>query len=191
MIQNKGTGAGGANTNANGKPFEEKTSNEPRLLANGYKKTVYSSKKKYDYSLEKTLSDGTKVLFFTQSGLKDYMARTFGLELFRNPDEAYLIQKGDSYTVKILEKKAQNVSGSVDTKLLAGPGFIEEYQECLGPKFKVQYAFCLSSFLQTEYQNGTKKSKTLQTILQRHTIPVFFGEAEDYFTKVDEWLSSP
>ena len=35
-IQNKGTGAGGSNTNHNGIAFEKKTDNEIRLLSNGF-----------------------------------------------------------------------------------------------------------------------------------------------------------
>ena len=38
MINNKGTGAGGAKTNHNGKNFDDKTDNEQRLLENGYTK---------------------------------------------------------------------------------------------------------------------------------------------------------
>ena len=36
IIINKGTGAGGANTNYYGKKFEEKTNNQQRLLEIGY-----------------------------------------------------------------------------------------------------------------------------------------------------------
>ena len=35
-IKNKGTGAGGANTNLYGKSFEEKTSNKTRLIKSGF-----------------------------------------------------------------------------------------------------------------------------------------------------------
>ena len=38
LIINKGTGAGGVNTNYNGKKFEEKTNNQQRLLEMGYQK---------------------------------------------------------------------------------------------------------------------------------------------------------
>ena len=36
VIINKGTGAGGANTNFYGKKFEDKTNNQNRLLEMGY-----------------------------------------------------------------------------------------------------------------------------------------------------------
>jgi hypothetical protein len=47
---NKGTGAGGANTNYYGKKFEEKTNNQQRLLEMGYTKHSFTNKA-YDYYL--------------------------------------------------------------------------------------------------------------------------------------------
>ena len=45
-VINKGTGAGGANTNYYGKKFEEKTNNHLRLLNNGYNKNSFTKKPK-------------------------------------------------------------------------------------------------------------------------------------------------
>ena len=72
-ITNKGTGAGGANTNYYGKKFEEKTNNEQRLLEAGYIKTciTYKPKKTYDYVLSKTFETKT-IVFVLQNGLKMY-----------------------------------------------------------------------------------------------------------------------
>ena len=72
MIINKGTGAGGANTNLYGKKFEENTDNIPRLLENGYEKIILNKKTKYGYYLTKTFED-KKIIFASQSGLKDYI----------------------------------------------------------------------------------------------------------------------
>ena len=47
---NKGTGAGGAKTNVVGKSFEQLTSNEPRLIAEGFIRTNMT-KGKYGYYL--------------------------------------------------------------------------------------------------------------------------------------------
>jgi hypothetical protein len=44
LIVNKGTGAGGANTNLNGKKIEYKTNNIPRLIENGYEKIILNKK---------------------------------------------------------------------------------------------------------------------------------------------------
>lgn len=185
-IVNKGTGAGGANTNVSGNAFEEKTSNESRLLAGGFVRTqIQGCKGKFAYCLRKD-----DVVFVTQNGLKNYMRQTFGIELFREPDEAYLRKDGDSYVLKILEKKNQNVVGSVDSKLGLGPYFVSEYSECLGDKFRVEYAFCLSEFLKRDYLSDTQKFKHLRKFNEQHGIQVFFGDDPDYFTQLDEWLCS-
>ena len=46
VIVNKGTGAGGANTNYFGKKFEEKTNNQIRLINDGYNKHSFTKKPK-------------------------------------------------------------------------------------------------------------------------------------------------
>lgn len=189
-IKNKGTGAGGANTNLYGKSFEDKTSNKPRLIKSGFEEfKIPGHKGKNDIYLKKDTSEYT-IIYLSQGGLKSYFKWKFSVELFRAPDEAYLIQKGETYTLKILEKKNQNVEGSVDTKLLAGPSFIREYTLCLPGTFKVQYAFCVSTFLENQINNGSSKSKILKQILNESSIPIFFGDQADYFEKLDEWINS-
>ncbi len=186
--RNRGTGAGGANTNKNGKAFEEKTSNEPRLLATGFVKGFIPGKKKqkHDY-LEKKTDDGS-IVYLTQGGLASYFMWKFSIVMVRHPDEAYLIQRGDQYTLRILEKKNQNVQGSVDTKLLAGPGMKEEYELCISDaRFTVHYAFCLSTFLKGQYVSDAKKWKLMRVINERHGIAVFFGDDADYYGKLDAW----
>ena len=49
------------------------------------------------------------------------MKYKYNISMFRCPDEAYIIEyKNGKIQVKILEKKEQNVEGSVETKLWAG-----------------------------------------------------------------------
>jgi hypothetical protein len=187
-IINKGTGAGGANTNVTGKSFEQKTENETRLLASGfirkpipgYEKTIYG------YYLIKETSPTESVVYLTQGGLKAYFGHFFKKELYRHPDEAYLFRNGDQYTLKILEKKNQNVSGSVDTKLLAGPGFIKLYEKELGEGFAVTYAFCISSFMKKNYVS--KKNDSLREVNEEYGIAVLFGDDPDYYETLDAWL---
>ena len=189
-LKNKGTGAGGANTNLYGKSFEEKTSNRVRLIDTGFKEfKIPGHKGKNDIYLKKDTDDGS-IIYLSQGCLKSYFKWKFSVELFRAPDEAYLIQKGESYTLKILEKKNQNVEGSVDTKLLAGPSFIREYTLCLPDTFKVQYAFCVSTFLENQINNNSTKSNILKKILDEACIPILFGDQPDYFEKLDEWINS-
>lgn len=190
-IQNKGTGAGGAKTNVNGKSFEEKTNNESRLLSNGFVRTpIPGCSGKYGFYLVKEISPSESITYLTQGGLKAYFAHFFKKEMCRSPDEAYLFRNGDTYTLKILEKKNQNTAGSVDTKLLAGKGFIDEYKFLLGEQFTVRYAFCISAFLKKEYIANCPKSQALRHINQTYGITVLFGDDANYFETLDAWINS-
>jgi hypothetical protein len=184
---NRGTGAGGAATNISGKTFEEKTSNEARLLNAGWTRhSIPGSKGKFSYFLQSP--DGANT-FVSQGGLKAYAAAYWSKELFRCPDEAYISSGPLGLTLKILEKKNQTVSGSVDQKLCDGAWFKEEYAECLGNTVaSVDYAFCLSKFLKEEYQSTTKKWATMRILHQRHGIAVLFGDDADYFGRLDQWI---
>ncbi len=190
-IINKGTGAGGANTNYYGKKFEEKTNNEKRLLEMGYTKHSFTEKlnKQNGYYLSKTFEDKT-IIFVSQQGLKKYMKKNHNIELFRCPDEAYIIEYNDGKKIiKILEKKEQNVEGSVDTKLLTGPIFREEYEEALEGKFKVVYAYCVSEFLQKKILSNTKKFIIFNKLMEKHNISILFGDDTNYFETFDAWLN--
>ena len=196
-LVNKGTGAGGANTNLHGKKFEDKTNNERRLLEQGYTKQYYTDKKfkktpaHSEYYLSKTFEDKT-VVFVLQGGLKRYMKQKYDIELFRCPDEAYIIQYNseEKILLKVLEKKEQSGEGSVETKLWAGPTLKREYELVLGENFRVEYGLCVSKFLQGKFTSTDKKYVTLNTILKKeHNIPILFGDAEDYFETLDKWLA--
>lgn len=190
MVVNRGTGAGGANTNLYGKKFEEKTNNEIRLLAQGFTKTTSKKSKKNDYYLSKELADKT-IYFVLQTGLKTFIKNKYDIELFRCPDEAYIIEyKSGRRVIKILEKKEQNVEGSVETKLWSGPSLKREYELILGPSFEVFYGFCLSSFLANKLTSNDKKYTTLATILHESNIQVLFGDEENYFQQFDLWLNN-
>ena len=210
---NRGTGAGGSNTNLYGKKFEDVTNNERRLMEDGYTKTYFEntkkktqkentkkkpqkekppknpSKKTYDYYLSKTYENKT-VIFVLQNALKIYMKQKYNIELFRCPDEAYIFEHNDgTVEIKILEKKEQRVEGSVETKLWSGPSLLREYEIVLGEdKFKVEYGFCVSSFLKNKFVSGDKKYTVLKQILRENKIVVLFGEDADYFERLDEWL---
>lgn len=189
IIINKGTGAGGANTNYYGKKFEEKTNNESRLLEMGYIKDSFS-KKTYDYYLSKTFED-KNIIFVLQNGLKKYMKNKYNIDLFRCPDEAYIIEYTTGRKViKILEKKEQNVSGSVETKLWAGPSLKREYELILGEDFEVSYGFCVSKYLKDKIISNEKKYTTLNTILSESNISVLFGDDKNYFETFDTWFNS-
>jgi hypothetical protein len=192
--QNKGTGAGGSTTNHNGFAFENKTDNESRLISNGFirKNITGKEKTKYGYYFEKRDAKHT-IHFMTQNGLKYYMEYFHQKELFREVDEAYVIRDNltGTITVKILEKKNQNGSGSVEDKLCLGHHFkFVEYPSCLGEKFQVEYAFCISTFLKKIYNSDHKKWKIIKESNEKNNIPVLFGDDDDYYSKLDEWINS-
>jgi len=190
-IINKGTGAGGANTNFYGKKFEEKTNNLQRLLEIGYIKNSFTKnpKKAYDYYLSKTFVDKT-IVFVLQNGLKMYMKKKYNIDMFRCPDEAYIIEYNSGRKViKILEKKEQNVEGSVETKLWSGPSLKREYELVLGTDFEVFYGFCVSNFLKNKLISKEKKYTILNTIFIESNITVLFGDDENYFETFDTWFN--
>jgi hypothetical protein len=189
---NKGTGAGGANTNKFGKQFEEKTKNQQRLLDMGYTRNSFTTKPKKatDYYLSKTVDD-TKVVFLLQSGLKTYMKKNYNIDIFRCPDEAYIFEyKSGRKVIKILEKKEQRVEGSVETKLWSGPSLKREYEIVLGDEFEVVYGFCVSKFLQNKLTSTIKKFTILNRILDENNITILFGDDENYFESFDRWLNN-
>ncbi len=187
---NKGIGAGGSNTNYYGKMFEEKTNNYKKLLELGYIENKFSDKSKYNYYLSKKYDDKT-VIFTSQNGLKKYMKYKYDIDLFRCPDEAYIIEYNSGKTVvKILEKKEQNVEGSVETKLWAGASLKREYELILGDKFEVFYGFCVSKFLQNKFESNEKKYVILNKIFSENNITVLFGDDDNYFESIDKWINN-
>ena len=190
--KNKGIGAGGANTNVHGKKFEEKTNIENYLIENGFEKTIFS-KNKYDYILSKTF-DNKKVIYLCQNGLKTYMKKEYNIDVFRCPDEAYIIQYSDGKKIiKILEKKEQNVDGSVETKLWACPSLKREYELVLNlpnsnENFVIDYALCINDYLYKLLASDKPKYLILVKILNENGINFYNGDCQNYFPSVFQWL---
>jgi hypothetical protein len=186
VVLNQGAGAGGANTNLYGKEFEEKTNNQKRLITMGFIKINFMKK----YSYLKSTEIQTPIIFILQSGLKKYIKYKYNINLFRCPDEAYIIENHltGKKIVKILEKKEQNVEGSVETKLWSGPSLKREYELVLGNDFEVHYGFCVSSFLKKKLESPITKYVILNQILRENNIQVLFGDDDNYFEKLDEWI---
>lgn len=182
---NKGYGAGGKNTNKNGLSFENKTNNERNLQ--GYIKNPLGNSKK-QYYLSKIFENKT-IIYCCQSSFKKFIKQYYDINLFRHPDEAYIIKYNNGkIIVKILEKKFQNVEGSVETKLWSALGLLEEYKILFGNEFTVQYAFCVSNYLQVKLSSPCDKYKTLNKIFQKKNIKIFFGDDENYFEKINNWI---
>lgn len=188
---NKGTGAGGANTNHNGLTFESKTSIEPKL--NEYKyvlKNIKIKKRKgiyYEYK-----DDNITIIYFKKNGFKLFFEKEFNIKTYRQPDEAYLIKKDDNFILKILEKKNQNVEGSIEEKLKTGAFNKREYELMLNIhddlKFNIIYTFCVSKFLQNKLESDDIKYINIRKIMKEDNIDILFGDDEDYQNKLCEWI---
>ena len=140
----------------------------------------------------------SKVLYLKQAGFKEYINNEFNILVYRNPDEAFIIKTKDTYYIKIIEKKNQNVNGSVEDKLKTGQFNREEYEmmfdveevrKKLGEvKIKIDYSFCVSEFLAKKLESPEQKYVNIKKINQKHNINIFYGNQEDYFEKIFEWI---
>jgi hypothetical protein len=190
---NKGTGAGGANTNKNGLSFEQNTSIEKILETKEYVKTCmnYKNKKCYYYTYNDK-ENNQEIIYFTKNGFKLYFRENFDIKPYKEPDEAFLIKKNDNFHLKILEKKNQNVNGSVEEKLKTGDFTRKEYEMIVNNennnKFKVSFAFCISKFLQDKFESNNIKYINMKKIMKEQNIDIFYGENEDYYEKIYKWI---
>lgn len=193
-IINKGTGAGGANTNKNGLKFEEKTSAEQFLLNEKFSKICMKESNKQCYYYEfNDIDNKRKIIYFTKKGFKMYFRENFDICTYKEPDEAYLIINDNKYHLKILEKKNQNVEGSVEEKLKTGNFVKQEYELMINDNnnniiFDVSFAFCLSKFLQDKLTSNIPKYININKIMKKENIKLFYGDDDDYFEKLYNWI---
>jgi hypothetical protein len=184
-VTNKGTGAGGANTNANGLPYEaytdlsdsyteiqERPKEEsgtkykyPMKVVSfaGYDKRIYVGNKKAFHS-------GMELLGFTMV-LPVALGITQPAHGCRQPDEAYVDTQ--SKQIVIIEKKFQQCGGSVCEKIQSGEFKRRQYQK-MYPHFKVHYVYCLSSWFKENC------AAEIDDLVNHSNIPVFFGDDEKY-----------
>jgi 5-hydroxyisourate hydrolase-like protein (transthyretin family) len=183
-IINKGTGAGGANTNKTGLSFEKKTDNSLKLLDRGFIQKAGHLEKNI---LEE--SEIKKIIFVSQSKFKKYVKNNYKIDSIRNPDEAYIYEyKNGKKIIKILEKKNQNRDGSVETKLWSSVALKREYEIVFGDDFEIEYIFCVSDFLKNKFTSNIKKYQILKKIFEENNIKLFYGDDDDYFEKINRFL---
>ena len=116
------------------------------------------------------------------------MKKMYNIDTFRKPDEVYIIENKDKKILKILEKKAQYVEGSVEMKLWSGVSLKREY-EILLEGYTIHYAFCVSDFLKKKLLSEEKKFIILNKIFEENDITILFGDDSDYFEKLDIWIN--
>jgi hypothetical protein len=190
-VFNRGTGAGGANTNHNGLAFEELTNPEKSFEEKGFIKKIMN-KNKNGYYLIKEISATDNIVYTKQAGFREYIRKHFdNIHIYRNPDEAYIIKKGDTYHIKIIEKKNQNGEGSVEEKLKTGVFNRDEYYlmfDKMKDKIVIDYAFCVSDFLQKKLESQNEKYINMKKLNDKNNIKVFYGNNPDYFDQLYQWI---
>ena len=191
-IINRGTGAGGANTNATGLSYEAKTDLSTDYIivpspTNGPSTTSTSPDSPLGkYPRIKFTGNNKKFIKANKSELHKIMtaAKEINDNLepaagCKNPDEAYIAP--ESNRVYIIEKKFQQTSGSVDEKIQTGV-FKKYHYGKLFPNYRISYIYCLSDwFRKAEY-------KSVLDYLGENQIPIFWGNDPDYKQKIIRFM---
>lgn len=141
-------GVGGANTNITGLRFEKDTSLEDALIAANYEVSKFDISYNGEYK-GKLLGKSQLYKFLEAEGV-DWRGRISAKLL---PDEAIYSVKAKSLTV--IEKKWQEVSGSVDEKLQTCGFKIRQYNKLVdGLGIRVQFVYLLNDwFAQPRYSD--------------------------------------
>lgn len=178
-VINRGTGAGGANTNVNGLSYEEKTD-----LSSLYTECVQEKKEKAR-KIKFEGFDG-ELINVNKSALHKYMTKIGEKNTdlqpaagCKEPDEAYVdITRKAVY---IIEKKFQQTPGSVDEKLQTGP-FKKYHYGKLFPNYTVHYIYCLADWFKRE------EYMSVLEYLQESDIPIFWGNDTEYKKSIIDFI---
>ena len=179
-IINKGTGAGGENTNKNGLQFEEVADLKDRYESIQTSRNGIGSEVKFKGHLRTFIKVSKSALhkYMEKIGEKNMTLKlAAGCKL---PDEAYIDL--EEKNIFIIEKKFQQTSGSVDEKLQTGCFKQLHYKE-LFPNFKIHYMYCLSDWFQRD------EYKSVLNYLKDGGIHVFWGNSEK--EKIIEFIHNP
>lgn len=175
--------------------FEKFSSNFNRFYKDKKYKLIYDDKSKLIY-LKKDFKNGF-IIFIEQNNLKKYLKLKYNIDIFRNPDEAFLIEFKDSNRkiLNIIKKKEQTVEGSVETKLWASPSLKKEYEIMTKSMFEINYSLCLSKYFYNKFIDiNNQKYSILFKILKESNISVLFCidslTIEKYNTDLDNWLNN-
>lgn len=175
-IVNKGTGAGGSNTNKTGLKFEDITH-----LATEFQIT---STDKFSKNVQFLPCD-TKI--FKTPKTKNSLFKCMGEHVNKDiqtahgckqPDESYIHEV--SKTIFIIEKKFQQCTGSVCEKIQSPDFKIWHYGETF-PEYKIVYIYCLSDWFKTNCASELR-------YLAYKNVPVFWGNDPDYKGKMVDFL---
>lgn len=192
---NKGIGAGGAKTNANGLPFEKEAmlndfrTIEPTCINPSKKGTIQSNMKKV-----LMLPNHPKyscIVYVNKGGFNKFMNQyqpTSSKKFYREPDGAYICfpkSNGDKIVIKIVEIKNQNVSGSVMEKLFM-TSELRYYYEKMFNGYEFQFMYCLSDY----HKCDTEKERFADILdsFSRNNIQHLYVKTESYQEDLGTWV---
>ena len=173
QIKNRGTGAGGANTNKNGLKYELETElfKSPIFLS----RITLKNNNKHINEINIKGNNNTYIHIKKSNQLFKYMKDEMNKDIpqahgCKQPDEA-IINKTKNI-IFIIEKKFQKCGGSVCEKIQTSQFKIWQYSRTF-PKYKIVYIYCLS--------NWFKKNCIAELeYLKLKNVPVFWGNKTDY-----------
>ncbi len=181
-VINKGTGAGGSNTNVNGLSYEIKTDLSSLFSEEIIDKKMGTKKIKFiqynDYEFVNANKSKLYKYMETNGERNIQLQQAAGC---KEPDEAYI----DIHRklVFIIEKKFQQTPGSVDEKIQTGP-FKKLHYSKQFPNYKVHYIYCLSDWFKRDEYNS------VIDYLQENNIPVFWGNDSEYKNNIITFMCS-
>ena len=166
-IINRGTGAGGSNTNKNGIPYEILTelNTEYNVIShNKYSKQIIFNNNKNKLFI---LTKQGQLFKYMNNYIDKNISKAHGC---KNPDECFIDEI--SNIIFIIEKKFQQVNGSVCEKIQTPDFKIWQYNRTF-PNFKIVYIYCLSDWF-------IENCKAEVEYMKYKNIPIFWGNSKTY-----------
>ena len=167
-IANRGTGAGGAGTNATGLAYESSTDlmsvcDIARPVPNGHAVMFHGDDTYRTY----ILTSQSKVFKYLAPHKREDIKPAHGC---KKPDECVIDETAKR--IFIIEKKFQHCSGSVCEKIQSSDFKLWQYRR-LFPSHDIHYIYCLSDWFKTNCPAELE-------YLSEKNVPVFWGESPTY-----------
>lgn len=165
-IKNKGTGAGGSNTNKNGLLYEKLTDLNDRCIV---VETLQNAQKiKFDNSKKIFIkTQQFEFLKYMKDKINNEISPAHGC---KKPDECYIDE--ELKNIFIIEKKFQQVHGSVCEKIQTPHFKLWQYRRKF-PDYNIIYIYCLSEWFK-------KNCKSELEYLNFIKCPYFLGNSKTY-----------
>jgi hypothetical protein len=150
---NRGTGAGGTNTNKNGLLFEDKIDlgypiiNNVNELYNIIVIDLIIKHQFIGYNLKHMKKKSYLIKYMEEMKQVSENTRRIGrAQGCKHPDDVLIYEDKNNKILFIIEKKYQKMSGSTSEKIQTG-GYKRKQYEIQYPNYKIHYIYILSDFL--------------------------------------------